>query len=166
MNRPDQPAVRRRAGRGVLATLLALLFAVSLGAGPAHAVSCTGATCKGKNPQTSGCGADARTLAEITYNSLRVELRYSPACHAAWARGTQIGGGAILSRRVAVVGYSCTTANEACRIGHYASADVLDAGEQAYTKMWPFTDFVRACKVYDDLDGAPDRRYGACTTRH
>lgn len=54
------------------------------------AVSCTGIACNGKDPQASGCSADGRTLEDITVGSLRLEMRYSNACAAAWTRTTVI----------------------------------------------------------------------------
>lgn len=51
------------------------------------ATSCNGPDCTGKDPSTSICQNDARTVAR---SSLGTELRYSPTCRAAWAR--QSGG--------------------------------------------------------------------------
>jgi Protein of unknown function (DUF2690) len=74
----------------VTVLLTALLLALVLGpAGPASAASCKGATCQNKNPQTSGCAADAVDLADIT-DAFRIELRYSPTCQAAWTRLTAV----------------------------------------------------------------------------
>ncbi|MEU0680284.1 DUF2690 domain-containing protein [Streptomyces albogriseolus] len=58
--------------------------------GTAQAASCKGSGCTGRNPQTTGCGADAYTLkgSRVTPagGGPAVELRVSPSCSAAWAR--------------------------------------------------------------------------------
>ena len=72
-------------------TVSALAMLVAMPTVPANAaVSCVGPTCKGLNPQTEGCGTDAvtkDTRADFDY-PVTVQLRYSAACHAAWARAT------------------------------------------------------------------------------
>ncbi|MEV0634372.1 DUF2690 domain-containing protein [Streptomyces sp. NPDC050619] len=55
---------------------------------------CRGAACEGKNPLHMVCGAGPDTLAShLTATGARMELRYSEACGAGWARmwGTRIG---------------------------------------------------------------------------
>ena len=54
----------------------------------AAAVKCKGMSCTGKNPQTMGCGKDARTIATSRPGGggPKVELRYSKKCRGAWAR--------------------------------------------------------------------------------
>ncbi|MFC9811910.1 DUF2690 domain-containing protein [Streptomyces virginiae] len=47
------------------------------------ATSCLGSTCTGKDPATTTCQNDAKT---VTTSILGTELRYSPSCRAAWAR--------------------------------------------------------------------------------
>ena len=85
-----------RMRRTVIAvTLTALAMLVAMPTTPANAsVSCSGASCKGLNPQTAGCGADAVTKGtwQDPHYPITVELRYSAVCHAAWARAT-LGGG-------------------------------------------------------------------------
>lgn len=62
--------------------------AVAEPAAAAAAVGCRAESCTGKSPYTQGCGATARTIDEFTYAGVRFELRYSPACRAAWTRVT------------------------------------------------------------------------------
>jgi hypothetical protein len=51
------------------------------------AVACTTTGCNGRDPQSSGCSADARTLdSGKAKNGIWIELRYSPACYAVWTR--------------------------------------------------------------------------------
>ncbi|GAA3378593.1 hypothetical protein GCM10020367_58730 [Streptomyces sannanensis] len=54
----------------------------------AAAAGCQSSGCTGKNPATMGCAADARTIASVSApgGGGYAELRYSPACNAAWAR--------------------------------------------------------------------------------
>lgn len=153
------------ATRSLVGVLTMLLMAGTVLVAPAAqaAPSCEAASCKGKNPQSEGCGSDARTVAEITYSSLRIEIRHSPACHAAWARGTNLSSSTVIGKKVAIIGYGCSEAVQSCYKGRYISAEVIELNESAFTRMWPFTDWVKACKMYDDFDGPPTRGYGACT---
>ncbi|MGH4029339.1 DUF2690 domain-containing protein [Actinomycetota bacterium Odt1-20B] len=50
------------------------------------AASCHGASCNGRNPATTTCQNDARTVAVGTGPRKAMELRYSPSCRAAWGR--------------------------------------------------------------------------------
>ena len=80
------------------ATRIALGLAVALGAlvvvapapASAAAVTCYGDYCSGKDPQASGCAADARTiyLAYVygTGGGTWVEIRWSDTCKTNWAR--------------------------------------------------------------------------------
>lgn len=67
---------------------IALMLASVLSTSPAYAATgCYGSTCKGKDPQSMGCATDAFTGAQKTSPDGRiVQLRYSPACGAAWGR--------------------------------------------------------------------------------
>lgn len=67
---------------GVIATttLLASPTATQAKAG------CYGASCRGRDPQAMGCARDAVTLASRMRFGFQVELRYSHACNAKWAR--------------------------------------------------------------------------------
>lgn len=50
-------------------------------------VKCAGADCAGRDPEDMGCGGDlAVTVAGAQVGGARVEVRYSRACGAAWAR--------------------------------------------------------------------------------
>ena len=48
--------------------------------------NCYGASCTGKDPKATGCAGDAWTAAMTRVHRVYVELRYSDACRAAWAR--------------------------------------------------------------------------------
>lgn len=112
----EAPAARRRPGRvGVLLGAAVALAGVATMVGvtmhaplaplpppppvptlPASSV-CTGSSCEGLDPTTSGCQQDARTVAGRVVTARRrgievpvgvVELRASATCRAAWARYT------------------------------------------------------------------------------
>ncbi|GIH06416.1 hypothetical protein Rhe02_44830 [Rhizocola hellebori] len=78
----------------VVATAVISLTAVT----PAEAattiqsVGCNGATCAGRDPSNMGCATDGYTVQLVGVDPLGVweglELRYSPACNANWARLT------------------------------------------------------------------------------
>ncbi|MFF2658980.1 DUF2690 domain-containing protein [Kitasatospora sp. NPDC058032] len=65
-----------------------LVMAALLPVGTAEAATCRGAGCTGKNPISTGCGDDARTIDTISPagGGPVVELRNSATCSAAWAR--------------------------------------------------------------------------------
>ncbi|MDH6578749.1 DUF2690 domain-containing protein [Kitasatospora sp. MAP5-34] len=79
------------------AALLLAAAGVAAGPGLAAAVSrCTGAGCTGKDAAAAGCASGAVTKASFSGASVRVELRYSPSCHAAWAKATAAPAGQTL----------------------------------------------------------------------
>jgi hypothetical protein len=80
----------RRAIRWTLAaSCLAVAAAVVIPAGPASAAVCDGVSCNGLDPNQAGCAADAITpVPPVTDQGVTLELRYSPTCHANWARIT------------------------------------------------------------------------------
>jgi len=83
----------------------ALANPITAAAGDACYNQPNNANCNGDNPQTSGCSADAYTVANATVyikddisgaNDGKVELRYSPHCGTNWSRVTSLltyGGG-------------------------------------------------------------------------
>jgi hypothetical protein len=48
--------------------------------------TCSGAGCDGQDPQSTGCAADAINAAVTSEGGVTLQLRYSPSCHANWAR--------------------------------------------------------------------------------
>jgi hypothetical protein len=72
-----------------IALSIPALFAPPAHAGhyPGH-VDCYGDYCSGRNPESSGCSADAYTVAHarIAGTYVNVELRWSPRCQTNWAR--------------------------------------------------------------------------------
>ncbi|MFD8143922.1 DUF2690 domain-containing protein [Streptomyces sp. NPDC059708] len=66
-------------------TLALAASGLILASSPASAAtSCYADGCQGRDPSSTTCQNDARTVA--TGGSVGVELRYSPTCRAAWAR--------------------------------------------------------------------------------
>ena len=64
---------------------------------PATAVSyaapCAGIGCAGKDPQSTGCVKDERTLITDHVGAIIIYLHYSARCHAAWGALTNAGPG-------------------------------------------------------------------------
>lgn len=56
------------------------------------AATCYGGQCNNTNPQSTGCAADASTIAYIYPASSRVDLRHSSTCATQWARTTNLDG--------------------------------------------------------------------------
>ncbi|MEU3252392.1 DUF2690 domain-containing protein [Streptomyces sp. NPDC006997] len=92
-----EPPTRRRLGGPTTVTLAVTI----VGAVVAAAVTplgdrvmnsffdeptCPGEACEGKNPQSQGCGEDARSLKPAVNNPAQLQIRYSEACGAVWAR--------------------------------------------------------------------------------
>lgn len=64
------------------------LLAGGLVAAPSASATtrCHGSSCSGLDPADTTCANDARTVAEGSGPITAMELRYSPACRAAWGR--------------------------------------------------------------------------------
>jgi hypothetical protein len=75
--------------QGIIVAMLILSAVFAAAPSPAAAaVTCSGDACSGKDPQSSGCAADAYTVAHnfIPGTSTIVEIRWSQACQTNWAR--------------------------------------------------------------------------------
>lgn len=84
--------------RYILAVASAVLMMGGWGlayAPQAIAAGCDGAGCNGKDPIAMGCASDAYTPSGAYINTPEghTELRYSPSCHANWARITNSSPG-------------------------------------------------------------------------
>lgn len=79
----------RRSSLFPLAACAVSAVAVGAAASSAQAVSCYGDYCSGRDPVSSGCGADARTVASVDITGARLELRWSNRCKTNWARYVQ-----------------------------------------------------------------------------
>ncbi|MDT3397142.1 DUF2690 domain-containing protein [Streptomyces sp. B1866] len=49
---------------------------------------CRGASCEGKSPEGYGCGGDGKVIREKA-EPVRLQIKYSAACKAAWAKITE-----------------------------------------------------------------------------
>jgi hypothetical protein len=99
--------------RGILRSLtIAIILTFGLGGGaiaiaaPAQAATCSGASCSGVDPQSSGCSASAITIGWWAGN----EVRWSSACQAVWFRNAN-GVGAI---KYTFKIYQIKPANQGC----------------------------------------------------
>ena len=63
-------------------------------------VTCSVTGCNGRNPQTTGCAADAYTVLTAVFSDAFVQLRYSPTCQSNWGRVISRVGANFLSTRV------------------------------------------------------------------
>ncbi|EDY52920.1 hypothetical protein SSCG_05973 [Streptomyces clavuligerus] len=82
---------------------------------------CTGDSCTGSNPEAMGCGGTlATTVSSAKVGGATMEVRYSKACRAAWARITEATPGDTLD---------VSTGGAGLQKG------VVDAGGNAFTAM-------------------------------
>ncbi|MEE1788416.1 DUF2690 domain-containing protein [Streptomyces sp. SP17BM10] len=81
---------------------------------------CEAAGCVGKDPQASGCGSDATTIATANVRQMTIYVRYSHRCRTAWAKLTD-----------ATAGYRATITNSA---GQSQTA-LVHWGYDAYSPM-------------------------------
>ncbi|MFE0329229.1 DUF2690 domain-containing protein [Streptomyces sp. NPDC058960] len=61
--------------------------------GPSTPPGCHGEECDGLDPETTRCGAGARTLRGEWAGTMYLAIRYSPACHTVWGKltGAEVG---------------------------------------------------------------------------
>lgn len=94
----SEGSVMRKKAVSVLARVLAVVALVVGGvavATPAQAVTCYGDYCSGKDPQSSGCAADAFTVTSWGNSTFMLETRWSPTCKTNWGRITLYDTGII-----------------------------------------------------------------------
>lgn len=81
---------RRRTGAALAAaTVAAGLLTLAGPVSSASAAGCYGSGCTGKDPQATGCSADATTIKRVAAPSRDYgygDLRYSPSCGAYWVK--------------------------------------------------------------------------------
>lgn len=136
---PQPPAGRR----GWLSSPAVLAFAVAIvGAGLTAVVTplgdhvmealfdeptCPGEACEGKNPQNQGCGEDARTFKPGAGNPALLQIRYSEACNAVWAKIERGNPGDLVE--VAVAGGTKRTAEIEYDHDQFTSMVAVPGGE-------------------------------------
>jgi hypothetical protein len=166
--RPRQGQPVLRATRHATIATIALLAALAvLGANlaPASAASCYSTSCNGRDPQVNGCATGARTIEEFVSpadGQMRVELRYSSACNAAWARATVGAQGMPPHEWLLLYTYSSRTAPSPS-ISYWKKMtndtnNLPPHGTQMWSVMHSFTNWVQACikNIYE---------VGPCTVR-
>jgi len=74
----------------IMLAMLLSVFSISaaniLAAPQANAVTCSGDNCTGKDPDATGCSADAITTAVYNHSRFQLQTRWSPTCKTNWAR--------------------------------------------------------------------------------
>ncbi|PTA42906.1 DUF2690 domain-containing protein [Micromonospora sp. RP3T] len=125
--------------RCALVLLLIVAGGVAGTASPSWA-RCYSSTCTGQDPVVQGCGADASTIDTI-WVGYQVNLRYSDACHAAWA---QAKGTASSRYAASIEGYASRTSTTPLVIHHTGTP----SPEGSYSLMIGYTYWVQACQIY------------------
>src|SRR5262249_3299658 len=126
--------VRRLAPLATLAVLALGLVAAATAvqARPAFAM-CSGFGCDLVDPQTSGCSADAKTLDQVdTSGGFEVQLRWSKACGAGWARSAGGYSGRI---QVAIDRYVCQRRIEGVCIYSVDEEEIISMFSGGWTDM-------------------------------
>ena len=132
--------------------MLAVAVFSAIGVAPASAASCSGSTCQGKDPQTYGCSADAVDYTEITFNSDRMEMRYSAKCGAVWNRCTT-GNTYSVNNYAAIISYTYAGAYKA---KYYVMCSNSRKGDVKWTPMMNFSgQYLRVCGKNELLYGGP-----------
>jgi hypothetical protein len=123
----------------VTIALLSLNLVIAPPAAAAGAVlaPCSGASCHDRDPQSTGCAADAVTKVYKEYkqenqSSWRAEMRYSPSCRAGWYRQIVYSGNNI--------GFSISAWNPGG-----PSVEFAGAADWVWTKMVNASPGVEAC---------------------
>ncbi len=139
-------------------------FAVNVaGAGPALAAACNGSSCNGRNPHDTGCDVGAYPLQSFSRAGVFVELRYSPSCNAAWARGVSYNEWRNCTgwTEQDILRIEGSTNRSSVAI-EYESCLSYSPGSYFYTEMVGFNYWTRACtmlyRVWD-----PNLYYNGCT---
>lgn len=134
------------------ASVMFILFTCCLIALPVNAANllaaCSGSGCFGLDPQTMGCGNDARTGEYKYFTDGYVEHRYSQECDAEWARAFNQGSSiqyvaASLRYGGSNYGYSLSVSSP-YRIG---------IGQSVYTAMLAPRTFSRVCGMVNATVG-------------
>ncbi|GAA2718997.1 hypothetical protein GCM10010439_03480 [Actinocorallia aurantiaca] len=153
-------------------TVTAAGFAgVTFTATPASAASCYGGSCDGHMANNYGCGADAITAystvngvkkyARFQYGNAKVELRYSAACYAFWARVTLTSPG-WAGDYLEGTGYDNGVRVHGNWIEVVQFSSLSATGQQALTAMWGRRSAARyswGAKVRTEGSGAAEIRW-------
>ncbi|MCX9193359.1 DUF2690 domain-containing protein [Carbonactinospora thermoautotrophica] len=134
---------RRTLWTGTVAILAALTLPltgsvlVSPAAQAGTTATCHAASCHGKDPNLTGCARDARTVKTAYADDLKIELRYSPTCQAAWGR---ISNGAVEDEVQIQRSDGASFPRTAITSGHDAYTPMVnDAGYTARACGWEYS---------------------------
>ena len=118
---------------------------------------CSGASCQGRDPYTSGCEQGATVAGSVDVDSLIIQLRYSRRCGAVWTRA-QGGTLAMTLRSLSISGDNGSVLSTLPRPGAAAPVDhspILAAGDPSRAEACAVVDDVQACAGADDPGGPP-----------
>lgn len=137
------------------------------GGGGSGGPACTYSSCNGQDPNSTGCSNGATTLDSFSADGYYVELRYSPSCHAAWARASGS------SQNVCNGWTNALLARVEGSTGRYLALDYEHClnGGIYWTNMVSFHYWTRACLMMegqplDYPNGNPPEWYVRCTGWH
>ncbi len=122
-------------------------------------IGCHANTCTGLNPASHGCNRDARTVGSYTSGSYTVNLRYSPACYAAWA---QITGPYSSEWGGAIDGF--TSQSQSSPVVQWIASPPSPGG--TYSLMVSFHYWTRACLARNDSGWFSPPDWSWCTGLH
>jgi hypothetical protein len=146
----------------LMATLTVLATAGVVTAAPAYAL-CWHDSCNWLDPQSSGCSAGAQTIDDFVFEAqgyAYVELRYSPACGAAWARYSVGAEGEIGSTKyLRLQVWPSSSGGSMITYTNKTLPPSTAYGQVFWTPMYSFTYWVQACVKNSSL-------VGPCTARH
>jgi hypothetical protein len=146
----SRPSIRPRARRWAavaVTVVLAAGLAPFVQASPAWAL-CGSTTCNGDDPQDSGCSAGATTIDDFVSEQdgyAYVELRYSPACNAAWARWTVGAPGMPKHRYLKLQVWNASSGGTMIAAMTKLLPSSTGNGAVYWTAMYSFTYWVQAC---------------------
>jgi hypothetical protein len=143
--------MRWRVKLGVVLSLLAIVLGSTVVAPtPAAAAGCSSSGCNGLDPQAAGCSSDAYTLDTIwpDRGGIKLELRYSPSCYAAWARYYNAYDGNYGRAEIHGCGSNFCYVNRKTIAGYH--------DETGWTTMLSFTYSVKACYWWDGFSNCTD----------
>jgi hypothetical protein len=126
----------------ILLALFCMIILVIVVWAPNHVIAagCYGDTCNGKNPNTMGCGSDARMGPQQPISGGVAQNRWSPTCYAEWERTINLSGG----NRYAAgsIRYGCSNY---CYARSVTSPALIANNEQVYTPMENEVQFTESC---------------------
>ncbi|MBC3843907.1 DUF2690 domain-containing protein [Streptacidiphilus sp. 4-A2] len=124
---------------------------------PGPSGNCSGASCQGRDPYTTGCVRGSAVAGSVDVDSLIIRLRYSSRCGAVWteARG---GSPGMALRSLSISGDNGSVLATLPRLGGAGPADhspILAATGPDRAEACAVVDDVQACAAAQDPGGPP-----------